>query len=335
MFKHLIVIQPLGMLYGSAGAFLSPENLVGRSGAKFPPDSATLSGLFFSANYHNEETKKELKEKLFIAGAFWADIKEPDKIYVPIPWHRIISKEKNAYDEWEIKTEKDKLIWSRDETKKDKDIEPDFTWFPLDDWENQTKTIHRNQSAKEAPWEFNSVLHPKMAKSDRSSAGENSLFLENAVQMRQDSCLVYLSTHTLEDAWYRFGGENHLVEITSQPIKKESKLWEILNQPIEKAFALITPAIWGSTRISKRYPEHQDFPKVELMLTDKAIPTRYSAGGRLGRGRYAVSAGSVYVLEHSLNQKWWDFPKDWFPNEGISLKHFGCGLCLPIKIKGL
>jgi len=50
MFKYLISISPLGLMYGSAGAFLSPENLVGRSGAKFPPDAATLSGLMFSIN---------------------------------------------------------------------------------------------------------------------------------------------------------------------------------------------------------------------------------------------------------------------------------------------
>jgi len=36
MFKYLAIIEPLGFLYGSAGRFLSPENLVGRSGANFP-----------------------------------------------------------------------------------------------------------------------------------------------------------------------------------------------------------------------------------------------------------------------------------------------------------
>jgi CRISPR-associated protein Cmr3 len=38
-FTHLLQITPLGLLYGSAGGFLSPENLVGRSGNKFPPNS--------------------------------------------------------------------------------------------------------------------------------------------------------------------------------------------------------------------------------------------------------------------------------------------------------
>jgi hypothetical protein len=36
MFQHLIALEPLGLLYGSAGRFLSPDNLVGRSGTQFP-----------------------------------------------------------------------------------------------------------------------------------------------------------------------------------------------------------------------------------------------------------------------------------------------------------
>ena len=46
MFNYLILIHPLGFMYGSAGGFLSPENLVGRSGSKFPPEATTLAGLF-------------------------------------------------------------------------------------------------------------------------------------------------------------------------------------------------------------------------------------------------------------------------------------------------
>jgi CRISPR-associated protein Cmr3 len=88
------------------------------------------------------------------------------------------------------------------------------------------------------------------------------------------------------------------------------------------------------------------------MLTDRPIPYRYRIGesqpedaekqdydpsktGRLSRGRYAVPPGSVYVFKHPLNLTWWDFPDEWFPKEGFSLKHLGCGLCLPIDIKGL
>jgi CRISPR-associated protein Cmr3 len=65
MFNYLITVQPLGFLYGSAGAFLSPENLVGRSGAKFPPDAATLSGLMFSVNKIKPFTAhQDLRENL-------------------------------------------------------------------------------------------------------------------------------------------------------------------------------------------------------------------------------------------------------------------------------
>jgi len=112
-------------------------------------------------------------------------------------------------------------------------------------------------------------------------------------------------------------------------------LIKLLNQPIQTAFALITPAVWGSNRLSFRYPQNPDFPKPELMLTDRAVPYRYRAGGRMGRGRYAVSAGSVYVLEKPLNLPWWNWSEDWFPKEGYSLKKVGCGLCLPLTIQGV
>jgi len=76
--------------------------------------------------------------------------------------------------------------------------------------------------------------------------------------------------------------------------------------------------------------------------------------GRLSIGRYAVPAGSVYVFEKPLNETWWNFPDDWFPdartaekaklphkqgrqekNKHSLLKKMGCGLCLPVKIEGV
>jgi CRISPR-associated protein Cmr3 len=65
-FEYLIVIEPLGLLYGSAGRFLSPENLVGRSGTSFPPSAATLSGLYAATSSSTE------LESLQLAGPFWA-----------------------------------------------------------------------------------------------------------------------------------------------------------------------------------------------------------------------------------------------------------------------
>jgi CRISPR-associated protein Cmr3 len=69
-FTHLLQITPLGLLYGSAGGFLSPENLVGRSGNKFPPSSATVSGLYAQVNTEKAEKKTWLLPDLCLAGPF-------------------------------------------------------------------------------------------------------------------------------------------------------------------------------------------------------------------------------------------------------------------------
>ncbi len=117
--------------------------------------------------------------------------------------------------------------------------------------------------------------------------------------------------------------------------KLNPKTVDIFNQPIGKTFALITPGIWGSNRISYRHPQHDSFPKTIQMLTDKPVPYRYRSQGTLGRGRYAVPARSVYVLQESINKSWWEWDEAWFPQEGYSLKKVGCGFCLPIQIKGV
>jgi CRISPR-associated protein Cmr3 len=98
-FQYLITVKPLGLMYGSAGAFLSPENLVGKSGAKFPPDTATLAGLFFNANReHQFADHTELRNHLVISGPFWAKQDTPKQFYVPIPWHNVIAEKED--DEW-------------------------------------------------------------------------------------------------------------------------------------------------------------------------------------------------------------------------------------------
>jgi CRISPR-associated protein Cmr3 len=83
-FEYLIVIEPLGLLYGSAGRFLSPENLVGRSGTSFPPSAATLSGLY-AANSSSMEL-----ESLRLAGPFWAKSDDPQNFYVPTPFNYLV-----------------------------------------------------------------------------------------------------------------------------------------------------------------------------------------------------------------------------------------------------
>jgi CRISPR-associated protein Cmr3 len=329
MFKYLITINPLGLMYGSAGAFLSPDNLVGLSGFKFPPEAATLSGLMFSVNKTTKNfPQNELNANLFVAGPFWANLKDKQNFYIPIPWNKIIAKK--AVDEWQLKDGQWEL-----ENKSEK-LEPDYRWQTIDSWGTSAKTIKINKynSVADKPWEYVSFLHPKIKHSERCVEDADGLFLENSVQMSDETCLVYLSTYPIEPGWYRFGGENHIVEIDCEEIKNK-KFLNLLNQPIQRTFALITPGIWGSNRFSYRHPQHESFPETVEMLTDKPIPYRYRAKGNLGRGRYAVPAGSVYVLAESLNKTWWEWDEALFPKEGYSLKRVGCGLCLPTEIKGV
>lgn len=360
MFKFLITIQPLGLMYGSAGAFLSPENLVGRSGMKFPPDAATLSGLFFSANKSSAYADhQELRDGLFVAGPFWATVDHLDDFFVPLPRHKIVGEDLS--DEWQIVSHKwclksQAIKKETEQLEKVEKAESEYHWLRLDYWDDHPETIRQDAKGNSPSvgkncWEYVSILHPRMKKDERHVLEQDALFLENAVQMQEDTCLVYLSTYKLPDGWYQFGGEGHIVEINSQELTDESPILKRLREPIKKAFALITPGVWGSNALSSRYPKHQDFasdPNKIKLLTDKAIPYRYRIGygekqkeefqtrksGRLSRGRYAVPAGSVYVLKEPLNLTWWDFPEEWFPEKGL-LKKFGCSLCLPIHIEGV
>jgi CRISPR-associated protein Cmr3 len=359
MFRFLIKIQPLGLMYGSAGAFLSPENLVGRSGAKFPPDAPTLSGLFFSTNNDKSFiTHEELRDKLHIAGPFWAMADSPEYFYVPMPRHKVIQPE--TTDEWLINSSRKWCLKSKDgnadtdQEEPPKTVESEYRWLKIDYWDDEPEDIWQARSAKppsvaEQSWEYVSMLHPQMQKEQRCVLPEKGLFLENAVQMHDETCLVYLSTYALPDGWYQFGGEGHMVEVSSIRLEDDSPILERLRTPIRKTFALITPAVWGSHQFSHRYPKYPDFAQDYnriRMLTDKAVPYRYRMGyrdqtkenhprvTRLSRGRYAVPAGSVYVLKKALDKSWNDFPEAWFPEKGL-LKKFGCGLCLPIKVQGV
>jgi CRISPR-associated protein Cmr3 len=173
------------------------------------------------------------------------------------------------------------------------------------------------------------------------------------VQMDTGTCLVYLSNTELQPGWYRFGGEGHMVDVRCEKICQQ--IDSRLKQPVGKTFALITHAVWGSNRLSKRSPvflekrspafyepekpipetQEQEVWKVEALFTERPIPFRYRLGGTgdmklLSRGRYAVPAGSVYVLEEAIDKPWQDWDVNWFPQEGPSLKRWGCGLALPL-----
>lgn len=368
-FRSLITISPLGLIYGSAGGFLSPENLVGRSNTKFPPDSATVAGLLLNANREQQFIDpQQLKRDLVIAGPFWANRDTPNRFYVPIPWYRIIGKDDS--DEWELvkkprtspepEAPNGQWLLNRYEWKRHKKtVEPAYAWQLIDAWNVPTDEFSRGDVVAEVPWKYTPFLHPKIKPDERHVVDQDGLFLENAVQLREDTCLVYLTNIAQSDldsftGWYRLGGEGHLVELETYELSAKHKINRLLNQKNHHAFALITPGVWGSNKLSYRYPQQSNFPNRDLkLLTDKAVPYRYRVGqshqesrqegsiynpkstGRLSRGRYAVPAGSVYVFRESLGMSWWDFPEEWFPKEGFPLKHLGCGLCLPINLKGV
>jgi CRISPR-associated protein Cmr3 len=330
MFKYLIVIEPLGLLYGSAGRFLSPENLVGRSGTSFPPSAATLSGLF-TTTYSSAEL-----QSLQIAGAFWANSKTLETLqdfYVPTPLNCLIEDGVIQHQlRWDDSTQQWVTPSGHPPSGK---YDKETTWIPISQWQ-QPKDVAAS------PWKCLPHLHPRLKLDERkvdADSDQGSLFLENAVQLHPDACLVYLSNIVLPDGWYRFGGEGHMVDVRSLPLSDTTQT--LLNQPAGQQFALITSAVWGSTRFSYREPMRNEKGDVHpiwnkaALLTDRPVPFRYRLGGdgknkRLSRGRYAVPAGSVYVLQESL-PPWQDWEESWFPHEAYSFKRWGCGLALPLS----
>lgn len=329
MFNYLITLEPLGLLYGSAGRFLSPENLVGRSGTSFPPNAVTLSGLFASS-YSSSEL-----QQLQLAGAFWGRLEDlqgdRQNFYVPTPFNCLVEAGEVKYRLiWDAKTQS----WQTETGTPPVGKFDNGTWIAIDQWHNP-KQAHFN------PWKYLPHLHPRLKLDERkvdADSDQGSLFLENAVQLHPDTCLVYLSNLVLPDGWYRFGGEGHMVEVKTIPLASPMK--ELLQQPIGQQFALITPAVWGSTRFSYREPmktENGDVKPIwqrSALLTERPTSFRYRLGGegktkRLSRGRYAVPSGSVYVLENFL-PPWQQWEEAWFPKEAYSFKRWGCGLALPL-----
>ena len=140
-----------------------------------------------------------------------------------------------------------------------------------------------------------------------------------------------------------------MVEVKCHDLSEANK--KLFNQPLGKSFALITPAVWGSNNFSYREPGQQvndtwqNAWEVEAMLIDRPHPFRYRRGGHLSRGRYAVTAGTVYVLEKE-EKPWSEWPEDWFPSDRdkptkggdpktfkkLTLKNWGCGLALPLTV---
>jgi CRISPR-associated protein Cmr3 len=334
-FKHLIAVTPLGFLYGSAGRFLSPDHLVGRSGSHFPPDASAISGLFMAA--HQKDLK--LRKQLHIAGPFWAKQDKITNFYLPTPFSHLIQ---NGFLKYRMTWKQDQwMVWSNTEQAwiqpPDRKFEEN-TWIAINDFIKISKSAENICPEvfvrRDPPWKRTAHLHPELAHEERCTVN-GRLFLENAVQMDPDYCLVYLSTHplqteeetkTLQTEWYRFGGEGHMVEISRHDLPPDIE--EFLNHSLGHEFALITPAVWGSNRFSERYP--QDWGASVQLLTQRPVHFRYRLGKKLSRGRYAVPSGTVYhCQEEKPPWKSWDL--DWFPQEGISLQQLGCGLALPLQ----
>lgn len=366
-FTHRILIQPLGLLYGSKGRFLSPENLVGRSGFHFPPDTPTLSGLF-AAHYQGDHT---VLDPLMLAGPFWADRQQPDDFYVPTPFHCWVQDDQVKHlmhwqgDRWQPYPKIDQSNYKKRQYD---------TWIALSDWakvqslEAFKTAIASNETipVRTAPWEPLPHLHPRLRSGERRSVGPNddqgSLFLEYGIQLDPQVCLVYLANVELPNGAYRFGGEGHIVQVTSEPIAPDEPIRSLLETPTEldKSFAIACPGVWGSNRLSYRAPlrdreGHLSWPDnpVRSVLTQRPVAFRFRLGNQqdehhqdvhgesqpklLSRGRYAVPAGSVYVLEKPLipwlawpDGKWPD--NGWFPTEGYSFKRWGCALALPLSL---
>ena len=134
------------------GAFLSPENLVGRSGNSFPPSSATVFGLYahrYALQNQNDRSQINLK----IAGPFWSKMEDVENFYVPTPFNYLTTLD-NEIEKGEVAkkgTITNHLTWDSQRKKwlpylmsKNKG---DDTWIPIKDW-NHPKTVW------DKPWQY-------------------------------------------------------------------------------------------------------------------------------------------------------------------------------------
>ena len=356
-FRHLILLEPLGLLYGASGRLLSPAALTGRASEHFPPDSPVLAGLLTSALDPRELRDSDGFSELFTAGPFWHHPTQGLMLPAPLTLlqeqpdggprfsrRRLVWKQGNGGflpDGWQPADEKEPPRKA-----------PMGGWVALSDWPSvgleEKVPIHEN------PWREVSHLHPRLSESERVSAGKNALFLEYGIALDEGVALAYLSSHTIPEGVYRFGGEGHLVQLRRQEIPVA--LGHLLSQPLTAPFALITPGLWGGSRLSRRepvlsgqgggvFPWHRDGVAPGI-LTEKARPWRHRLGAgrsdrednpnapprkpRLSRGRWAVPAGSCYQLAGDPLPPWARWDPHWFPKEGFSFKHLGTALALPI-----
>lgn len=354
-FQCIVLIEPLGLLYGSSGRLLSPEVLTGQASEHFPPDSPAVAGLLAS------QLSRADVEHLFTAGPFWWSGCED--LMVPAPMlllqeeggatgrqsrDRLTWQESNAEQQW---TGWWHQAWADQQGKRQ-----NGGWIRLVDWPHPANPDRPAKviAIHDDPWQAIPHLHPKLRDNERVSALEGALFLEYGVALPPMVRLAYLSSHPIPDGTVRFGGEGHLARLSCVEIPP--LLGTLLAQELKAPFALITPGLWGGPKLSIREPIDTTIPRGHFpwrregkppgILTERPRPWRYRLGAgsrdpspwpgerpakrRLSRGRWALPAGSCYQVAGAPLQPWAEWPEKWFPKEGFSFKQLGTALSLPI-----
>jgi len=353
-FQHLILLEPLGLLYGSSGRLLSPEALTGRASEHFPPDSPALSGLLAS------RLDRRQVWDLHTAGPFWLNpnLDPNEGLMVPAPY-TLLQERHGDGGRYSVR----RLVWTEgagelspsgwrpSDGKEPSRKAPSGGWISLKDWALVSEP-GKEIAIQDNPWKAVPHLHPKLKDDERISADDGALFLEYGIALQSGVALAYLSSHEIEEGVYRFGGEGHLVQLRRQPIPP--LLETLLSRPLSAPFALITPGVWGGPKLPLREPIDTTVPNGKFpwhrdglapgILTDKPRPWRHRLGigsekpedpegkrcRRLSRGRWAVPAGSCYQLSGNPLEPWVGWNESWFPREGFSFKQLGTALALPV-----
>lgn len=366
-FKTLVLLEPLGLLYGSSGRVLSAGSLTGRAAEHFPPDAPAISGLLAS------QLPREEVQRLHTAGPFWQHA--DGELMLPAPMLLVQeaaepssaptiptqvafpSRRSTRRLHWHEATNEQQAGWCDRSTEQHGHKSPTGGWIRLADWPDHDP-IPPNPGIPihDDPWAAVPHLHPKLKDDERVSAIDDALFLEYGIALCPGVRLAYLSSHDVPTGLVRFGGEGHLAHLTCVDIPQ--KLRELLAKPLKPQppegsvsssaahFALITPGVWGGPKLSIREPIDTTKPNGVLpwrshgeppgLLTERPRPWRYRLGAgtegnrRLSRGRWALPAGSCYRVKSDPLPPWSDWPAEWFPKEGLSFRHFGTALSLPL-----
>ncbi|MFN6339415.1 MAG: type III-B CRISPR module-associated Cmr3 family protein, partial [Cyanobacteriota bacterium] len=358
-FTVLVLLEPLGLLYGSSGRVLSPGSLTGRAAEHFPPDAPAVSGLLAS-----HLPREELRH-LFTAGPFW--LHRDGELMLPAPLLLVQepivqepiadpggsvatsldtpSRRSRRLLHWQDATDTTPSGWVDTAAEDHVHKSPSGGWIRLSDWPYPHRALpDQGIPIHDSPWQAVPHLHPKLSDHERVSAKEDALFLEYGIALSPGVRLAYLSSHAMAEGLVRFGGEGHLVQLRCQPLPP--LLLDLLRRPLSPdPFALITPGVWGGPKLSIREPIDTTVPGGRFpwrrnghppgLLTDRPRPWRYRLGAgadgqrRLSRGRWALPAGTCYRVGGEPLPPWSDWEERWFPKEGLSLRHFGTALSLP------